>query len=76
MTVLLRLTDARLRRVGLRLSNGRPFTVTVPEQLIWPHRRVRGHEKVPAGGHVQVPAGGHVEVPPSLVSIGSVCPGR
>jgi hypothetical protein len=41
MAVLLRLTDARLRRVGGRLVNGGQFTVTVPEGLIRPHRRWR-----------------------------------
>jgi hypothetical protein len=39
--VLLRLTDARLRRVGIRLFSGVQSTVTVPEGLIRPHRRWR-----------------------------------
>lgn len=41
MTVLLRLTEARLRRVGERLLDGSQFTVTVPERLIAPSRRWR-----------------------------------
>jgi hypothetical protein len=41
MTVLLRLTDARLRRVAERLFNSTWFSVTVPVGLIRSHRRWR-----------------------------------
>ena len=41
MTVLLGLTESRLSRLGHRLRDGEEFTVTIPEQLVRPHRRWR-----------------------------------
>lgn len=41
MTVLLGLTESRLSRLGHRIRDGEEFTVTIPEQLVRPHRRWR-----------------------------------